>query len=88
MQHKRKKTGGRGRVQAYTLLRETPPGEGLIDNNCLRYQHKAGYEYPRTPDSCRGCVYAYYPELYDSGCKHPGGCLPRDKDTPPGKRSG
>ena len=82
MQQKRKKTGGRGRVQAYPLTRENPSGgPQLIVNNCLRYQHEAGYEYPRTPDSCRGCMYAYYPELYDSGCKQPGGYIPRE-DTP------
>ena len=68
-------------------------GAPRIVNNCLRYRHKAGYEYPRLPDSCRGCMYSYDPSLYDAGCSHPEGCLPRnqrkrDRDTPPGKRSG
>lgn len=79
MQHKRKKTEGRGRVQAYSLLRETPRGEGLITNDCLRYRHLSGYAYPRTPDSCRGCMYSYDPALYDPGCTHPQGVLPRKK---------
>lgn len=81
MQQKRKKTGGSGESQAYSLKRETPPGEGLIINDCLRYQHICGYDYPRTPDSCRGCMYSYDPSLYDAGCKHPEGLLPRKAEA-------
>ena len=50
-----------------------------IINDCLRYRHIWGYPYPRTPDSCRGCVYSYDPALYDPGCRHPQGVLPRNQ---------
>lgn len=93
MQQKRKKTGGRGKVQAYSRLSETTPAGGCIENDCLRYRHIQGYPYPRNPDSCRGCEYSYDPRYYDSGCKHPQGPLPRNQreaegEGPPGSAPG
>lgn len=84
MQQKRKKTGGGGRgIALHAHAREPLRGPQPIVNNCLRYQHEAGYEYPRLPDSCRGCRYSFAPELYDGGCKHPEGYLPRNQQEQP-----
>ena len=49
----------------------------LYGNDCLRYEHLDGYPYPCTAGSCKGCRHSYDPNLYDAGCKHPEGILPR-----------
>ena len=60
---------------------DTYKDTGIV-NDCLRYTHKEGYPYPQTPGSCKGCMYSIDPRLYDAGCGHEKGHLPRNqRDT-------